>query len=274
MAPPAAPQRSGGKIVFTSNRVSWDDIFIMNDDGTNIKQLTTMGKCYEGRLTPDGRTIIFEHELDLWKMNADGTGQINLTNTADNIEAFPVVSPDGQKIAFLFGWPGGFEIYTMNLDGSDRKPITAREVDWMPAWSPNSQTIAFSSARSGSFNIWVVNRDGAGLRQVTSFGPERAAISPIFSPDGQQIAFSTIAEGTAWEIWVVNLDGSNPHKVVGTVGSDRNNSTNIVAWRKGKFLIAGWQGNWDPYFVPQGGGELVQIISDQKDDKPSDWWTP
>ncbi|HBY97877.1 MAG TPA: hypothetical protein DEP84_28715 [Chloroflexi bacterium] len=260
--------------MFTSNRVSWDDIFIMNDDGTSVKQLTTMGKSYDGHFTPDGRTIIFEHELDLWKMNVDGSGQTNLTNTPDKIEAFPVVSPDSQKVAFLFGWPGGFEIYTMNLDGSDRKPVTAREVDWMPAWSPNSQTIAFSSARGGSFNIWVVNRDGADLRQVTSFGPERVAISPVFAPDGQQIAFSTIAAGTAWEIWVVNLDGSDPHKVVGTVGDDRNNSTNIAAWRTGKFLIAGYQGNWDPYFVPQGDGELVRIISDEKDDKPSDWWTP
>lgn len=72
----------------------------------------------------------------------------------------------------------------------------------------------------------------------------------------------------------MNLDGSNPHKVVGTVESDRNNSTNIVAWRKGQLLIAGWQGNWDPYFVPQSGGDLVRIISHEKDDKPSDWWTP
>jgi len=185
-----------------------------------------------------------------------------------------VVAPDGKRVAYLFGWPGGFEIYTMKLDGTDSKPVTSNSFDWTPAWSPDSSKIAFSSLRSGSFSIWVVNRDASGLRQVTPFGGERIAITPVFSPDGKQIAFSTIAEGTAWEIWVINLDGSKPHKVVGTVGKDKNNSTGIVAWKKGKFLIAGWEGNWDPYFVPEKGGDPLRIISGEKDDKPSDWWLP
>jgi Tol biopolymer transport system component len=162
----------------------------------------------------------------------------------------------------------------MKLDGSDRKPVTSREFDWLPAWSPNSKQIAFSSFRSGSLNIWIVNRDGSGLRQVTQFGSQRVAISPVFAPDGKQIAFSTISPDTAWEIWVVDLDGANPHKVVGTVGADPNNSTSIVAWRKGKFLIGGFQGRWDPYFVADSGGEPTRVPASDKDDKPTDWWLP
>jgi len=184
------------------------------------------------------------------------------------------VAPDGKRVAYLFAWPGGFEIYTMKLDGTDAKAITSENIDWMPTWSQDSQMIAFSSLRSGSFSIWVVNRDGSDLRQVTQFGPERMAITPVFSPNGQQIAFSTIDAVTAWEIWVVNLDGSNPHKVQGAVGKDKNNSANIVDWRSGKFLIAGWEGNWEPYFVPEAGGQPVKLLSGNKDDKPSDWWLP
>ncbi|MFN2166815.1 MAG: TolB family protein [Anaerolineae bacterium] len=263
-----------GKILFTSNRASWDDIFVMNDDGTNVQQLTKRGQCYDAHYTPDGKSIIFEHGLDIWKMNADGSGQTNLTNTASNPEAYPVVAPDGSRIAYLFAWPGGFEIYSMNLDGSDAKPVTSRSIDLESTWSPDSKKIAFSSLRSGSWNIWIVNRDGANITQVTKFGGERIARSPIFSPDGKQIAFTTISADTAWEIWVVNLDGSNPHKVVGTVGNDRNNSTFIAAWKKGKFLIGGYQGRWDPYFVPDTGGEPVRVAASEKDDKPSDWWLP
>ena len=272
--PKPPPKPKVGKILFTSNRVSWDDIFVMNDDGSNIKQLTKMGKCYDAHFTPDGKTIFFRHDSDIWKMNADGTGQTNLTNTADKIEAFPVVAPDGSRVAYLFAWPGGYEIYTMKPDGTDARPITSRNVDWMPSWSPDSKKIAFSSLRSGSWNIWMVNRDGADLKQVTRFGGERIAITPIFSPDGKQIAFTTIAEGTAWEIWVVNLDGSNPHKVQGAVGKDKNNSAEIIAWKQGKFLIGGWEGNWEPYYVPEKGGDPIKIISGDKDDKPSDWWLP
>ena len=79
---------------------------------------------------------------------------------------------------------------------------------------------------------------------------------------------------TAWEIWVVNLDGSNPHKVVGTVGNDPNNSTYIAAWKQGKFLIGGYQGHWDPYFVAETGGEPNRLPASEKDDKPTDWWLP
>jgi Tol biopolymer transport system component len=120
----------------------------------------------------------------------------------------------------------------------------------------------------------VVNRDGSGLTQVTKFGRERIADSPIFSPNGKQIAFTTISAETAWEVWVVNLDGSNPHKVVGTVGTDPNNSTFIAAWKQGKFLIGGYQGRWDPYFVAESGGEPIRVPASDKDDKPSDWWLP
>jgi Tol biopolymer transport system component len=276
--PKPPPKPKTGKIVFTSNRVSWDDIFVMNDDGTEVKQLTKKGQCYDAHFTPNGKSIVFSHiegnNFDIWKMNADGSGQTNVTNTSDNLEDYPVVSPDGKRIAYLFAWPGGFEIYTMKMDGSDRKPITSREIDLMPAWSPDSQKIAFVSLRSGSWNVWVVNRDGSGLKQVTQFGPERIARSPIFAPNGKQIAFTTIAAGTAWEIWVVNLDGSNPHKVVGTVGNDPNNSTYIASWQQGKFLIGGYQGRWDPYFVAETGGEPQRVSSGDKDDKPTDWWVP
>jgi Tol biopolymer transport system component len=272
--PKPTPKPKLGKILFTSNRASWDDLFIMNDDGSGVKQLTKKGQCYDAHFTPDGKTVIYENGLDIWKMSADGGGQTNLTNTTDNPEAYPVVAPDGSRIAYLFAWPGGFEIYTMKLDGTDRKPVTSRSIDLTPAWSPDSKKIAFASLRSGSFNIWVVNKDGSGLAQVTKFGPERVAESPVFSPDGKQIAFTTIAKGTAWEIWVVNLDGSNPHKVVGTVGTDPNNSTYIAAWKQGKFLIGGYQGGWDPYFVAESGGEPMRIPASDKDDKPSDWWVP
>ncbi len=276
--PKPPPKPKAGKILFTSNRASWDDIFVMNDDGSNVKRLTNMGQCYDAHFTPDGKTIVFSHPTgqlyDVWKMNADGSGQVNLTDTTDNHEDYPVIAPDGSRIAYLFAWPGGFEIYTMKLDGSDRKPITSRNIDLMPTWSPDSKKIAFTSVRSGSFNIWMVNRDGTDLKQVTKFGPERIARSPIFSPNGKQIAFTTISADTAWEIWVVNLDGSNPHKVVGTVGSDPNNSTFIAAWKKAKFLIGGYQGRWDPYFIADSGGEPIRVPASDKDDKPSDWWLP
>jgi Tol biopolymer transport system component len=117
---------------------------------------------------------------------------------------------------------------------------------------------------------WAATSGGAFRSTVKASSQGR----PLFDPNGKQIAFTTIAAGTAWEIWVVNLDGSSPHKVVGTVGTDPNNSTYIAAWKKGQFLIGGYQGRWDPYFVTQAGGEPVRVAASEKDDKPTDWWLP
>jgi len=271
--PTKTPVPKVGKILMTSNRDSWDDIYVLNDDGTGLKKLTPMGKCYDATFMPNGKTIYFEHGSDLWKMNADGSGQTNITNSPDKVEAFPVVAPDGSRIVYTFGWYGGFEITTMKPDGSDTKTLTSGNFDITPTWSADSQKIAFARA-TNTWTIWVMNRDGSGARQVTPFGPERWSISPVFSPDGKQIAFSTISDETAWEIWVINVDGSNPHKVVGTVGNDRGNSTNIVDWKKGKFLIAGWEGNWKPYYIPDTGGAPQKLLEGNMDDKPSDWWVP
>jgi predicted small lipoprotein YifL len=99
--PTTAPKL--GKILFTSNRASWDDCFVMNEDGTNVKQLTTIGRCYSAHFSPDGKRIVFDHEADIYIMNADGSGVTNLTNSGDKIEAFPVFSSNGKRIAFLFG---------------------------------------------------------------------------------------------------------------------------------------------------------------------------
>ncbi len=255
----------------TSNRSSYDDIYIMNADGTGLQQLTTSGQAYSAHFSPDGSRIVYDHDDDIYIMNADGSGKRNLTNTPDKLEAFPVVSPDSNSIAYLFAWPGGFEIYTMNLDGSNQRPVTSGTVDLEPVWSPDGSRIAFSSLRDGTLNIWIINRDGTGLRKVTSFGGERVALTPVFSPDGSRIAFSSLGVGTAWEVWTVNVDGSSLQRVVGTVGNSTANSTNIAAWEGDNLLIAGYEGNWDPYFVNLTTGALTRVHVSDLDDKPSDW---
>jgi Tol biopolymer transport system component len=83
------------------------------------------------------------HELFL--MNADGSGQTNLTNTPDVDEMYPHVSPDGTKICFVTDEGRGGDkvrhVYYMNLDGSKRVHVAAHARD--PCWSFDSKTIAY-----------------------------------------------------------------------------------------------------------------------------------
>jgi TolB protein len=74
--------------------------------------------------------------MEIYVMNADGSGETNLTNNPGN-ESYPAWSPDGKLIAFVSDRDGKYEIYVMNPDGSGLTNLTDNpEHDWAPDWSP------------------------------------------------------------------------------------------------------------------------------------------
>jgi Tol biopolymer transport system component len=83
-------------------------------------------------------------------MNPDGTGLLRLTFTPGNNEVEPVVSPDGQKIAFRSDvGAGGFNIWVMGINGSGPTQLTTSGSDKNPTWSPDGTKIAFDTLRTG-----------------------------------------------------------------------------------------------------------------------------
>jgi tol-pal system beta propeller repeat protein TolB len=151
--------------------------------------------------------IAFEHMYDIWSMNPDGTGQVNLTHSAD-VEEHPVWSPDGRKIAFYSERnPSG--IWIMNPDGTDQTPIASGAE---PAWSPDGTKIAFDCSRGGNGEICVMNADGSGQIDLTN--NPAADGGPSWSPDGRRIVFASNRDylGTEEfdvELYVMNADGSD-----------------------------------------------------------------
>jgi len=240
----------------------------MNEDGTGLKQLTTTGESGSGVFSADGKSIFFLHSGDIWRMNADGSGQVNLSNTPEEDEGMVLsVAPDGTRIAYTRTRTAG--IFTMKVDGTDRKRLTDRN-DQSPSWSPDSKKIALWRIMG---SIWVMNRDGSGLTQVVAYG-DRVVYCPVFSPDGKQIAFSVDAPGGR-EIWVVNVDGSDLHRVHEAFGPQPTAQVLVIAWKKGALLVSGsWEGSSKPYLVPEAGGPAVRLLSGATNDNPTDWWVP
>ncbi len=99
----------------------------------------------------------------------DGTGVTQLTYELSDTN--PEASPDGKKVAFMSRRDGNWEIYVMNMDGSEIERLTNNgDTDGLPIWSPDGQTIAFASDRSGEWAIWAMNPDGTNQRMLFPLG--------------------------------------------------------------------------------------------------------
>jgi Tol biopolymer transport system component len=107
----------------------------------------------------------------LCKTTVEGPNNSVLTgNTNDH---YPVVSPDGTRIAFMHWQHDHWEIYIMNVGGGDRHPLTSstmyvdpRPDNVSPAWSPDGEQIVFLSDRSGEWQFYVMDADGGNQRKI------------------------------------------------------------------------------------------------------------
>ncbi|MBA2733354.1 MAG: protein kinase [Acidobacteria bacterium] len=160
-----------------------------NADVGSAKKLTN-GK-YDGQAgldwTPDGRVVYVTKTgdySDIWMMNADGTGQKQLTSNADS-ESGVRVSPDGRYIVFTSAAVGGLQhVWRMDVDGGNLKQLTQGEfVDFAPFFSPDGQWVVFGSWKSGNPRMWKVSVNGGEQAQLSDLPFNASA----FLSDGKLI---------------------------------------------------------------------------------------
>jgi Tol biopolymer transport system component len=184
----------------TTKRV--DDIFAVNRNGMNMKQLTNAaGTEDHPAWSPIGNRIAYRHievqgtRTDIWAMNVDGSAQTNLT--ADMSPGWMVGAPawsaDGQRIAFsasLTGVAGTTHgIWVMDAGGGNKEMLTntLTGFDASPTWSPDGTRIGFVRFYAGDADISFVGSAGGAVSRIPIDGNQAA---PAWSPDGALIAFA------------------------------------------------------------------------------------
>jgi len=210
------------KIAFASTRASdsFQRIYTMNADGSGVTQLTNSGGPDKSPAwSPDGSQIAFTHvarhhlatghvffSTDIYLINADGSGLVQLTSTGH--ESSAAWSPDGSKIAFESTRDGRSEIYVMSANGSAVTRLTRRAAnDYDPAWSPDGTKLAFDSKPAGccgNFDIYLMDADGSAVTRLTRDPHDDS--EPTWSPDGSRIVFDSDRSGKT-EIYLMNSNG-------------------------------------------------------------------
>jgi TolB protein len=145
-------------------------IFKMNADGTSEIKLTSgtcttlEGQSFVPRWSPDGSKILFTSYMagnaELFTMNPDGTGVVNLTNHGA-YDASGDWSPDGTRILFWSDRDTGFmDVYVMEIESGQVTRLTDSSTGTehkVPVWSPNGQKIAFVRGDG----LYRMNADGS-----------------------------------------------------------------------------------------------------------------
>ena len=288
---------SNAKIAF----IRHSDIYVMNSDGSGQTNLTsTKESVGEGVWSPNGKKIALfarsarERSLDIYVINADGTGEINLTRTKASSEGAPSWSPDSKKITYLRGSDpsGGIfnDIYVMNADGTNQRRLIKAtdtrdfEVGFeSPSWSPDGEKIAFmrttrvdfvnsspSSAvpATGPSGLYMMRPDGTGLRKLSK--QMSYAQSPLWSPDGKEIAFS----GAGEKKYVVNAGGTEPRELMPHVRDHISSYSWSPNGKKIAFAAVHYRGELDIYGIDADGSGQTNLTNTKTitEDAPS--WSP
>ena len=228
------------------------EIYLMDEDGTNVRRLTENHDVIDifGTLSPDGKKIVFDSNRlrvvgerfnisDLFLMNTDGTDQTWLIRGGS-----PTWSPDGKSLAYHASVSGiglpisgslgaatsDSDIFVINVDdvlaGTEgRKNITnnPEAIDEDPDWSSDGQKIVFAShsilASTNTTEIYVINADGTGAPvQLTDNEEEERA--PAWSPDGTRIVYmcrKLASDGMMRQaVCIMNADGTGQVRLTDT----------------------------------------------------------
>jgi len=189
------PGIAESKIYFVSDRSGHKEIWAMDYDGANQRQLTNRGSIsLSPRISPDGSRLAFSSLTktgwDIFMFSLDLNRVVSFPRFGGT-NLSPAWSPDGTLLALSSSHGGDSEIYVCDASGANLHPMTAnRGPDVSPSWNRKTGAqIAFVSGRTGLPQVYTMEADGTNQQRMTDEG---YAVSPNWSPNGQFLTFAWV----------------------------------------------------------------------------------
>jgi len=265
-----------GNVYFVSDREGngLTNIWRVPETGGKAERVTSFktGDVRWPAMSADGKTIVFEHDFGLWKLDVATrkASEIKLDITSDSQENLAELrdfnsqaddydlAPSGRRIVFSIHG----EIFTAPVEEGDLRQITdgpARDKD--PEYSPDGKSIAFVSDRSGREEIYVAAADGTGEPQKIT-DHDTLKFSLAWSPNSKEIAFT--ASDNKLRKYVLET------KQTSEMTSSKYGNLSAPVWSPdGKWIAfakADQTRTNDVYLIPSAGGEERKVTFDSYTD--------
>lgn len=200
------------QIVYTSNASGTNQIYLLNMDNGDSRQLTRHSTAVaDPRWVPDGKSFMFltdpgwQERYEVWSYNMESQTDKRILFNTGAIQRNVRWSPDNSQLAMESSMGGNFDLVSWSTSDPVTRPLVATPADESsPEWFPDGKSVAYLSRGS----IWRVSVTDGEPERLVSPGLGARIQSPEWSPDGQYLLFATDVSGY-WNIGIYSVtDGS------------------------------------------------------------------
>ncbi len=217
------------KIAMTCERNRRKEIYIMDYDGSNVRQVTShKSTAIAPAWSPDGTKIAYTlfsrhrnnvKNPDIFEFDFR-TNSLKLLSNRKGMNSGAAYAPDGRSLALTMSFLGDPEIFSLDLSTGNVTRLTKSfGVDVDPSYSPDGKQLVFVSGRSGPPMVFKMGADGSSPQRLTYAGTYNA--TPNWSPMNNKIVFASWIDKT-FDVFTMNIDGTNIERLTKSQGNNED----------------------------------------------------